>query len=275
MSQTLLLVLFGAALALLIATPLALLWARRSARRADQLARRARAAERLAELGSLTGGLAHEIKNPLATLRINLDLLSEDLRDATPAGLEDLQRRGLNRVGLLRREAQRLDDILDDFLRYAGRHEMHVERVNLNQVVQDLLEFYAPQASAARVRLRPGLTPDPLTVRLDVDLFKQAILNLLINAQQAMSETSGGELIVRTQKLDGRASLEVADTGPGIEPARLERIFQAYYSTKQGGSGLGLPTTRRIVEEHDGTIEVHSQPGRGTSFIIRLPLAEE
>jgi signal transduction histidine kinase len=182
----------------------------------------------------------------------------------------------LNKIKIIRNEAQRLDDILEDFLRFAGHHELNFETVDLNGAINELLEFYAPQAAAGGVRLRPGLTPDALPVRLDVDLFKQAVLNLLINAQQAIGrgQSGSGDLMVRTQRQGGRACLEVADTGPGIQPDRLERIWQAYYSTRPSGTGLGLPTTRRIVTEHGGEIEVHSEPGRGTSFTIRLPLAD-
>ncbi len=265
----------GFAAALLVTGPLAWLLARRAARRARLLEARTLHAERLAELGSLTGGLAHEIRNPLATLRLNLQMLGEDWERADSSSIADLRRRSVNKLITLRRETERLDDILEDFLRYAGRHELQLEPVDVNRVVGELLDFYGPQASAAHVRIRPGLTPGPLIARLDVDLFKQALLNLLINAQQAMIDQGGGDLIVRTLGSGGQACIEVADTGPGIEPDRLGKVFQAYYSTKRGGTGLGLPTTRRIVQELGGGIDLHSEPGRGTSFTIRLPLAEE
>ena len=284
--------LLGVAVALLLVLPLALFWARVAARQARLLERRTRQAQQLTELASLTGGLAHEIRNPLATLRLNFDLLDEDWQTDNPADLPEIARRSRTKLAMLRRETERLDDILEDFLRYAGQHRMDFERVDLNRVAQDLLEFFAPQAAAAHVQVRCGLTADPLPVRLDVNLFKQAVLNLLINAQQAMSgdrqagksaaaesaraalPAPGGELIVRSFRTDRHACLEIADTGPGIEPAKLDRIFEAYYSTKRGGTGLGLPTTRRIVEEHAGRIEVHSEPGKGTSFTICLPVAQ-
>ncbi|MDD4890567.1 MAG: ATP-binding protein [Phycisphaerae bacterium] len=270
----------GVLVAMLLSAPLAVLWARRLARQARRLERQSRQAQRLAELATLTGGLAHEIRNPLTTLRLNLDLLAEEWKQATPDELDDLIRRSLHKLGTLRREAERLDDILEDFLPYAGQHQLQIEPVDINRVVGELVEFFNPQAAASHIRLRPGLAAEPLTVRLDANLFKQAVLNLLINAQQAMSSQAdaehaggGGDLIVRTYRADRFACLEVADTGPGIPPERIERIFDAYYSTKRGGTGLGLPTTRRIVEEHHGQIDVHSEPGKGTSFTIRLPLA--
>ncbi len=287
----------GFALALVLIAPLAGLWARRSARQARILERRLRKAQQLAELASLTGGLAHEIRNPLATLRLSLDLLAEEWAEADPANLSELARRSLNKLATLRRETDRLDDILEDFLRYAGQHKLDFEIVDLTRVVQELVEFFAPQAAAGKIQLRVGPCPEPLPVRMDVNLFKQAVLNLLINAQQAMAakaasqtvaaadaeapsdplSASGfvGELIIRTYLAGGQACLDIVDTGPGIEPDRLGRIFDAYYSTKRGGTGLGLPTTRRIVEEHSGRIEVHSVPGQGTSFTIRLPIASQ
>lgn len=273
----------GVGLTLILAVPLAVLWTRRSARRARSLERDSRHAHRLSELATLTGGLAHEIRNPLTTLRLNLDLLAEDWKDLTPDEFAEVARRSLHKLATLKRETERLDDILEDFLRYAGQHKLQLESVDLNRVVNELLEFFGPQAAAGHARLRPGLASQPLLVRLDVNLFKQAVLNLLINAQQAMSAAvdageagdpaaSGGDLMVRTYRADKSACLEVADTGPGIPSDRIEKIFEAYYSTKRGGTGLGLPTTRRIVEEHAGRIDVHSEPGKGTSFTIRLPL---
>lgn len=280
--------------ALLLTAPLAMFWARRAARQASIIERRSRQAQRLAELAALTGGLAHELRNPLATLRLNLDLLKEEWEEGSSDEFADLVRRGVNKLGTLRRETDRLDDILEDFLRYAGQHKLQLQSADMNEVVRELLEFFAPQAAAGRVQLRSGLCNEPLPVRLDVNLFKQAVLNLLLNAQQAMAGRTAtadqnhfdspsqavdphvnpgfvGELIVRSFAVGNQACLEIADTGPGIEPERLGRVFEAYYSTKRGGTGLGLPTARRIVEEHNGRIEVHSIPGRGTSFTIRLP----
>lgn len=294
--------LFGCALGLLLAIPAAWGWSRRTERRVRQLEARARTAERLAELGTMTGGLAHEIKNPLSTVGLNVQLIQEDLADLAkvlppppePAEGETLpQRRGdpprerlariQKRTHGLHRETARLRDILEDFLRFAGRIELDRQTVNVNELCDELIDFFQPQADESRVNLRCDLHADPAAVWADPSLLKQALLNLLINACHAMTEAreknlpAGGnsELILRTVNIkmagENQLAIHVTDTGPGIPPEVIEKIFQPYFSSKRGGTGLGLPTTRRLVEEHDGTLTVHSDPGRGTDFVITLP----
>jgi two-component system sensor histidine kinase HydH len=233
-------------------------------RRYERLQRRARQAERLAELGTLTGGLAHEIKNPLSTIQLNLQLLREDLPDDEP-----FVGRIVNRLTTVQKEAQRLRDILDDFLRYAGRMELVRKPVDVAGLLEEMVDFFHPQAQLQRVQLRLRRPDEPLIVPLDERMMKQAMLNLMINAVHAMP--AGGEIILSARREDGRAVIEVADTGRGMEPDVLERIFQAYYSTKKGGHGLGLAISKRIVEEHGGSISAVSELGKGTLFRIELP----
>lgn len=245
---------------------LTMLGARRVWRAARRMAARTRRQEHLAELGQLAGGLAHEIKNPLSTVEVNLKLLSEDLSSRA----DDESRRMLRRLKSVQEEVNRLRGNLEDFLRYAGKMELSASARDLRGVVGELVDFFTPQAQAAKVLLRASLPDQPVICMIDGDLIKQALLNLLINAVQAMDD--GGELLIRVSTAVGKAILEVIDTGPGIPSESLERIFQVYYSTTKGGSGLGLPTTRRIVHEHNGGIKVESEPGKGTRFIIDLPL---
>ena len=280
----------GAAVGGLAAIPLSLWAVRRATRKVRQLEQRARTAERLAELGTLTGGLAHEIKNPLSTIGLNIQLIQEDLDDFAPP--QEPGSRGHDPVGRVRRrfdslsrEALRLRDILEDFLRFAGRMKLELKPVDINHEVDELADFFAPQAQGDDVNLRTQLAASPATVLADAALLKQALLNLMINATQAMKlarsdqSPAGGndELIVRTQRARvlGRdeVHIHVIDTGPGIPLDKLPRVFEPYYSTKKGGTGLGLPTARRIIEEHDGALSVHSEPGRGTDFLIALPAA--
>lgn len=297
---------FGFALGVVVAIPVAWVWSRRTERRVRQLESRARSAERLAELGTMTGGLAHEIKNPLSTVGLNVQLIQEDLADLAdalppppdpeagqtlPARRGDPPRERLarirKRVEGLHRETGRLRDILEDFLRFAGRVELDRAPVGLNQLCDELIDFFQPQADESRVNLRTDLNARPDVALVDGPLLKQALLNLLINACQAMTEArekgqpAGGnsELILRTanSKADGQdaITLHVTDTGPGIPPDVLDKIFQPYFSKKRGGSGLGLPTTRRIIEEHGGSLTVHSDVGRGSDFVITLPVEVE
>lgn len=219
----------------------------------------------LAEMGKLAAGLAHELKNPLSTLKLNLQLLEEDL--AAVPGVE----RSRNRLATLKKEADRLRQTLDDFLKFAGRIELRLETVPLNDLVEDLVDFLSPQAQVHKIRILTSLSPDEPRCRLDANLFKQALLNLLLNAIQAMPY--GGELLIRTLLSKGHAILYVSDTGVGIPEENLPRVFEAYFTTKKGGTGLGLPTTRRIIEEHDGQIAVTSEAGKGTSFRVDVPLA--
>ena len=255
--------LFGFAACLTLAAVAALY----AYRRFILLERRARHAERLAELGTLTGGLAHEIKNPLSTVQLNLQLLAEDITPDNPA-----HPRIINRLSVVQRETTRLRAILDDFLRYAGKLEVERQTTDLNELLQDLYDFFTPQAQLQRVRLRLRTQPTPLTAPVDPKLIKQAVLNLMLNALQAMPE--GGELILGTEcDHDAhRACIHVTDTGKGIAPKDVEKIFHAYYSTKKGGTGLGLAMAHRIVQEHGGEIIVKSDLGKGTDFTLRLPL---
>lgn len=265
---------------------------RRSAAKAQAAERRAAAAQRLAELGAMTSGLAHEIKNPLSTIGLNAQLLAEgvdELASSQPVDA-DAKQRLVRRVGSLRREVERLRGILTDFLTYAGELRLDQKPADLNQVVDELADFFLPQAEQAKVRMRVDLSHAPLFAQIDTGHLKQAVLNLMLNAVQAfgpsgVTDSAAGadlprDLMLRTfgtTDAEGRevVTLSVTDTGPGIPPEVLPRIFTPYFTTKAGGSGLGLPTTRRIVEAHQGRLDVVSEPGRGTSFSIVLPRVVE
>ncbi|HVL50604.1 MAG TPA: ATP-binding protein [Actinomycetota bacterium] len=270
----------GVACGIALTIPFIFLATRRTARRVRRLEQRAQAAERLAELGTLTGGLAHEIKNPLSTIGLNLQLLRESIDDSDLP--PDLLSRLQNRLDAITSEADRLRGILEDFLSFAGRIRLDPQPTDINRVIEQLADFFHPQAEASGIRLRTQLDPAAGQLPLDVTLFKQALLNLLLNATQAMVEARysgkphGGsaDLIVRTQPNRDGIEVHVIDTGPGIDPAVREKLFQPYFSTKRKGTGLGLPTTRRIVHEHGGAITVHTEPGRGSDFTLHLPRHE-
>jgi signal transduction histidine kinase len=224
--------------------------------------------EQYTEIASLAGGLAHEIKNPLSTLNLNLQLLAEDFREPQSQN----ERRALQKIERLQQECRRLEQILDDFLRFARVCDLRLEPTDLNTVVREMIELHDPQALASgilmRTNLRDGLPP----VRIDTDFFKQAILNLLLNATQAMP--SGGELILIT-RADGRfVFVDVIDTGPGMSAETVQKIFKPFFSTRKGGTGLGLPTTKKIVEAHGGRLAVSTELGKGTAFTIQLPIAD-
>ena len=220
------------------------------------------------EIAQLAGGLAHEIRNPLSTMRLNLDLLAEDFRD--PAN--DRERRALQKIDRVRKESHRLEGLLEDFLRFIRVGALPESPADLNAVVEDIRDFCEPQSLAQGIVTRSQADPELPKVPLHVDAFKQAILNLVRNAQHAMPD--GGELILRTRfdRVEGFAVLDVIDTGPGIAPEALPRVFEPFFSTRARGTGLGLPLTRRIVEAHGGSIDLESERGKGTQFTIRLPI---
>ena len=267
----------GLTTGLLIMLPLVRILLRRAEHRTREAERTARDSARLAELGSMTGGLAHEIKNPLSTVGLNAQLLAEAIRESElPIEQRD---RLMRRIESLRREVDRLRDILTEFLRFAGRIRIDAQPTNLGELVEELADFYLPQCDQAGITLRTQLPEVPVTIDLDAGLIKQAVLNLMMNATQAMqgaavSGQAAGELMLRVVPSEEAVSIHVIDTGPGIPAEKIEEIFRPYFSGRAGGSGLGLPIARRIVEEHGGRLVAHSEPGRGSDFEIRLPRAQ-
>lgn len=222
--------------------------------------------DRYAEIVRLVGALAHEIKNPLSTIRLNMDLLAEELGRADSA----CDRRALRKVEIVQRECRRLQMLLEDFLNFARVRRLDLKPRDLNQEVKQLLEFFRPKAQAAGIELIDYLASDLPAVWLDSELFRAALLNLVLNAEQAMPR--GGQLVVRTYGTADGVAVDLIDTGCGMDEKTCARVFDAFFSTRPGGSGLGLPTARKIIEHHGGRIEVQSAPGRGTQFTIHLPV---
>ncbi len=224
-------------------------------------------AEAFAELAKLTGGLAHEIKNPLSIVKVNLQLIAENLG----TNRADVAR-AADKINVVRKETDRLEQILDDFLRYIGKAELQTVPVDINVLARDVFDFYSPQAQKNAITMRLSLGNESLHCMADADMLKQVLLNIFINAQQAMS--GGGELMLRTEKRGKNAVITISDTGTGMTPEKQARIFEAYYSSRKGGSGLGLSISKKIITAHKGTIKVNSVIGKGTSFTIELPLVE-
>lgn len=250
----------------------------------------------------MTRGLAHEIKNPLSTVSLNAQLLREEILDAPIAETE--RERMVRRVDALAREASRLSDVLNDFLRYAGRLQLDPRPADLRTTVQELADFFAPQAEQAGVAVRLDLADVPVRARVDEPLLKQVLLNLMLNAVQAMQRNGPGEprsLVISARTLDARqrrehgarredawVQISVRDTGPGVPVELREQIFQPYVTTRPGGNGLGLATARRIVEAHGGSIAVRTpdeadptgappaaggpRSGSGALLVITLPV---
>jgi len=223
--------------------------------------------ERLAHVGTLAGGLAHEIKNPLSTLSLQLEILEEEFAGSDDAGA----RRTLAKVRALMEEVDRLKDILDDFLQYARPHQLEPQVTNLNRLVDEVVDFVRPDALRQGVRILQLLDETIPPFALDPNKIKQTLLNIILNAQEAMPD--GGEIMIRSNLRGKTACLSITDTGCGIPEEDLDKVFRVYYSSgKPGGSGLGLATAKRIIEDHGGEIKVRSEVGKGTEFTIILPL---
>jgi signal transduction histidine kinase len=218
-----------------------------------------------AELAELAGGFVHDLKNHLSTLRLNLQLLAEDFQEPQ----NQRERRALDRILRLQNECQRLVDISNEFLRFARVKDLELAPANLAEVVEELTDFFGPMARAANIEIKSYIPADLPPLALNRDMFKQALLNLLLNAQQAMP--SGGEITLLARAEPEGVVFEVIDTGRGMMPEVLVKAFRPFYSTRSGGSGLGLPTTRKIIEAHGGTIDVQTELSHGTKFTIRLP----
>ncbi len=265
----------GVILTLVIGTPIAWLLHRRSWHRRCAAVEASHVDE---DLARLTGELAHEIKNPLSTIKVNLTLTREALEDvdfAEPA--PTLAQKGpsalagaVRKITIVQKETDRLEQILDGFLRYIHKPELQLASVNLNELVSDMIDFYTPQAYSHKLMMRQSLANEAFVCRVDPGALKQVLLNLFINAQQATD--AGGDLMIRTTRQGRSAVIQVSDTGRGIAPERLPVIFRPYASSRRDGMGLGLATAKKIVEAHHGRISVISEVGKGTCFTIEIPL---
>ena len=218
------------------------------------------------ELAELAGGFIHEIKNHLSTFGLNLQLLAEDFNDPQT----QRERRAFERVQRLQNECERLVEVSNDFLRFSRIEQLNLQPCDLLIVLEELIDFFGPMARNSNIKVNRYLPSDLPPVFLDSEIFKQALLNLLLNAEQAMPK--GGEITIQATISPETLTLNLIDTGKGISQEGLEKIFKPLYSTRPGGTGLGLPTTKKIIEAHGGTIEAQSEPGKGTKFSIRLPL---
>jgi len=241
-----------------------------SANRAVAAAERSRAHnERMAALGSLTAGVAHEVRNPLNTIALTCRYLERLLTgsDAAPALKAEVNKN----LEVVASELGRLGRTLDNFVLLAKPTELEMSELDLADLLARSLALFAPECQQAGVRLERAVE-GPLPVRADPDRLSEVVANVVRNALQAMPD--GGTLVVRTERGDGVARVVFEDTGPGIPPAHLRRVFEPYYSTKRAGLGLGLALAQKIVAAHGGTIEAANRREGGAVFTISLPLAE-
>jgi two-component system sensor histidine kinase HydH len=218
--------------------------------------------EKLAALGQLAAGIAHEIRNPLTSINILIHSLRQNISSGESRS-EDFK--------VIEEEIHRINEIVDQFLRFAKPAPPHLERTEVTSIFEEILQLLRPQMEKLRISVEKDFRPVPL-ITIDNEQMKQVILNLLMNSIQAMPE--GGQFRLEGEvSKDGQwVELSIRDSGVGIPPEDMDKLFDPFFSTKEGGIGLGLSIAHRIIDQHHGKIEVTSNPNEGTIFTVYLPI---
>ncbi len=223
-------------------------------------------ARRLAYIGTLATGLAHEIRSPLNGMKLNLDLLKENLGAVDPDKREQFK----TRLGLVEREMVGLQDLLTEFLSFARPPQMQLLPTDINNLLSQVIELVKPECDIVHIEIGKEFQEDLYPVLLDHHQFgRGVILNLLTNAREQIGEH--GTIMLRTRETDDHLEVEVEDNGGGVLPDKEEDVFKPFESSKDHGTGLGLAIARRIVNEHGGELTLENHPGKGATFIVRLP----
>lgn len=229
-------------------------------------------AERLAVIGAMSAKLAHEIRNPLSSIRLNIELVRDEIaalsRQRSGAGDE-----AASLINSIDSEVRRIQRVSEDYLQFARLPRLRRERISLNELLAQGLSFMRSLFEATHVKVQTGFDKSLPEIEADEEQLWQAILNLIRNAIEAMPD--GGTLTLRTACQGPSVILTVTDTGTGMNADQRQKIFKPFFSTKAGGTGLGLPLTQQIIHEHGGRIECESAEGKGTTFIIHLPHQSE
>jgi two-component system, NtrC family, sensor kinase len=238
----------------------------------EERERRLLRGERLAAAGQLAAQITHEIRNPLSSVGLNVELLEDELGDASPEGRHLLAQ--------ITKEVDRLTAVTEDYLSFARRPTPELHRVDLREELLGLLEFMAPELELAGLEIEVDFPETPVWIRGDASQLRQAFMNLVRNAREAALDddvrdrADAPRIGLRMECKDTWARVVVDDNGPGIPllPAELDRIFEAFYTSKARGTGLGLPTVQQILADHDGSIRVGDTGPGGTRFVVEIPL---
>jgi signal transduction histidine kinase len=221
---------------------------------------------RLAAIGRLTSGVAHEVKNPINAIVVHLEVLREKLKAVDPD-----TRRHMEIIG---NEIRRLDRVVQTLVDFTRPVELRLAEVDLRRLVEEVVVLAAPEAQRHGVRIVHEMAPAPVRANVDADLIKQATLNIALNGVQAMEAGSGGTLTITTAARGDQAFITVADQGPGIPPELRDKVFNLYFTPKKSGTGIGLAMTYRVLQLHNGKVDFESEPGRGATFHLQLPLVD-
>jgi PAS domain S-box-containing protein len=219
---------------------------------------------RISASGRVTRGVAHEVKNPINAIVLHLQLLRNKLQDVDPATSRH--------VDIIDSEIHRLDRVVQILVDFTRPRDLHLEETDLRSVLEEVALLAAPDAEQHGVNLVRELPPEPIPVKIDADFIKQAMLNVVLNGVQSMPD--GGNLAITAHRNEDAVITEVRDQGTGIPVAVQDKIFELYFTTKKSGSGIGLAQTYQIMMWHYGSVDFESEEGKGTTFRLRLPLAE-
>jgi signal transduction histidine kinase len=221
--------------------------------------------DRLASIGELVSGIAHELNNPLTSVIGFAQLLKET--DVSPEAKEDLD--------IISKEAERAANIVKNLLTFARKHEPVKQRSHVNNIIEDVIKLRAYEQKVSNITLRKRLARNLPEIMADYFQMQQVFLNIIVNAEAAMLEAhKKGTLTISTRKIDGTIRITFTDNGPGIPKENLNRIFNPFFTTKEvgKGTGLGLSICHGIVNAHDGKIYARSKPGSGATFVVELPV---
>jgi len=245
-------------------TPIGALLTLRDAESVRQIGDEIEMSRRMSASGRLTRGVAHEVKNPINAIVLHLQLLQNKLQQVDPD-----TRRHMDVIG---NEIHRLDRVVQILVDFTRPRDLRIEEVDLKRLLDDVLALATPDAEQHGVTIVRHLAPGPLSVKVDVDFMKQAILNVVLNGVQAMPQ--GGKLTISARSEEDQVVTEIQDEGGGIPPEIQEKIFELYFTTKQGGSGIGLAQTYQVMQWHYGSVDFVAADGHGTTFRLSLPLSE-
>jgi signal transduction histidine kinase len=245
-------------------TPIGALLTLRDAESVRQIGDEIEMSRRMSASGRLTRGVAHEVKNPINAIVLHLQLLQNKLEQVDPD-----TRRHMDVIG---NEIHRLDRVVEILVDFTRPRDLHIEEIDLKRLLDDVLVLATPDAEQHGVAIVRNLSPSPLGVKVDVDFMKQAILNVVLNGVQAMPQ--GGTLTISARSEDDHVVTEIRDEGGGIPPELQEKIFELYFTTKQGGSGIGLAHTYQVMQWHYGSVDFVSVDGHGTTFRLTLPVSQ-
>jgi signal transduction histidine kinase len=217
-------------------------------------------AERLAALGEMVAGVSHEIKNPLGIIQSTSELLN------SMPNADETQKR---LSGVITEESIRLNRIVTEFLDFARPHELNIHEFDIKEIINKNIDFLRPEIDKKRINVESNLDSRSYMIEADQDLLHRVLMNLILNSIQSMPES--GTIQVNVGEEKGAYSIRIKDNGSGISDENISKIFNPFFTTKERGSGLGLPIVRKIIEGHGGTVDIESAKGVGTSVTLHLP----